>query len=194
VELEVHYERAVAADQVTEGFDNVDLGARYPLFQYVNASGSFDTTFGVGFEGGIPTKSALSHNAELVPKIFNDTIVGNLSLQSILGYSHLCGPGDDGGLDTFEYGFVLGYAIQHKVLPLPWVQQLIPVFELSGERELNNGSSGHNSLIGNAAFRLNMKAFGRIQPRLGLGFIFPIDQGGKEEVQNGVYTSLVFEY
>ena len=63
----------------------------------------------MAFEGGVPTNSTLSKNGELVPKVFNDLRLGeHFTLQSILGYSTLVGPGEDGGLQTFEYGFVFG--------------------------------------------------------------------------------------
>jgi hypothetical protein len=194
LELEVPWERDREDDVTTEGFANIDLGARVPFYQYVSSGGLLDTTFGVAVEVGIPTQSAVSKNTELVPKVFNDLKVGNFTLQSILGYSTLYGPGDEGGLQTFEYGGVFGYTIDHKHLPLPGVLQLIPVFELSGETELNKDSPGRNSMIGNAAIRLNLKAIGRIQPRLGVGFVFPINQTAREDVHCGIFTSLVFEY
>ena len=110
------------------------------VIRFINSSrpnGLVDSTFGAGIEAGIPTESAVSKNAELVPKIFDDLKVGNFTTQAILGYSTLFGPGDDGGLQTFEYGFVFGYTIPRSTLPLPDVEQLIPVFELMGETELN---------------------------------------------------------
>ena len=36
LELEVPYERDTTAGTTTEGFDNIDLGARCPFFQYVS--------------------------------------------------------------------------------------------------------------------------------------------------------------
>jgi hypothetical protein len=51
-----------------------------------------------------------------------------------------------------------------------------------------------DNLLGNAAVRFNLNAIGSIQPRLGVGFVFPIDNAAREEVHWGVYTSLVFEY
>ena len=61
------------------------------------------------------------------------------------------------------------------------------------------GNSGpyrdrYNSVLGNAALRVNLKAIGRVQPRLGLGFVFPLDQNAHTDVHCGVFTSLVFEY
>jgi len=196
LEIEVPYERDAAAGENTEqGIGNIDLGARYPLYEYAAANDFFDTTFGTAVEVGIPVNSAVSKNAEFVPKVFNDLRVGeHFTLQSIVGYSTLFGGGDDGGLQTFEYGFTFGYTIPHSELPLPGVQQLIPVFELAGATELNKDDPGHDSLLGNIGFRANLKTIGSVQPRLGLGFVFPIDSGAHDEVHWGVVTSLVFEY
>jgi len=195
LEIEVPYERDVEDGAVSEGVGNIDLGARYPFYQFVSAAGFWDTTFGAGVELGIPTESAVSRNTELVPKIFNDTRIGaHFTAQSIFGYSTLFGPGDDGGLQTFEYGFDFGWTFQHRELPLPGVLQFIPVFELAGETGLNKGKSGQTSLLGNAAFRLNLKTIGDVQPRLGVGYVFPLDHNARTEVHHGVFVSLVFEY
>jgi hypothetical protein len=195
LEVEVPYERTAVGGNVVEGMDNIDLGARYPIAQYVSSNGFFDTTFGVGVEVGVPTNSTISKNAEWVPKIFNDLKLGDhLTLQSIFGYSTLSGGGEDGGLQNFEYGFVLGYTISHDELPIPGVQQLIPVVEFDGSTQLNHADHGENSVLMNVAFRANMKAVGRVQPRLGLGFVFPLTQAARSETHWGIYTSLVFEY
>lgn len=191
-ELEAPYE--CGTDPNAEGFDNIDLGVRGPIYQYVSPGGLVNTTFGAGMEAGIPTGSAVSKNAELVPKIFNDLKVGNFTAQSILGYSRLFGPGAEGGLQTFEYGFVFGYAIPHNQLPLPDVLQSIPFLELVGDTELNKDNPGHNNLLGNVGLRFNLKAIGRVQPRPGIGFVFPLDSGARENVHWGVITSLVFEF
>ena len=196
LELEVPYQRVVVAGEGTQqGVGNIDLGARYPFYEYVAANGFFDTTFGAAVELGVPVNSAVSKNAELVPKVFNDLRVGeHFTLQSIFGYSTLLGGGDDGGLQTFESGFVFGYTIQHKELPLPGVLQFIPMFELSGETAMNKGDSGQTSLVGDACFRANLKSIGEVQPRLGMGFVFPINNNARTDVHWGIITSLVFEY
>ncbi|MGB8353492.1 MAG: hypothetical protein WCD79_06365 [Chthoniobacteraceae bacterium] len=196
VELEVHYETDTINGVRQQGFDNVDVGARYPLYQYVSKSGFFDTTFGTGIEVGIPTNSPLSKNTEVVPKVFNDTKIGDhLTVQSIFGYSALLGSDAyEGGVNTFEYGFVFGYTVPHKDLPIPGVQQLIPVFELSGERGLSKDADGQNNIVGNIGFRVNTDAIGPIQPRLGVGFVFPMDHNARDDQHWGVVTSLVFEY
>lgn len=195
LEVEVPYERDVEAGEVSQGIGNIDLGARCPFYQYVSAAGFWDTTFGTAVELGIPTGSAVSQNTELVPKIFNDTRIGrHFTAQSIFGYSTLFGPGDDGGRQTFEYGFDFGWTVPHRELPLPGVLQFVPVFELAGETGLNKGESGQNRLLGNAAFRLNLKTIGGVQPRLGAGYVFPLDNHARADVHHGVMVSLVFEY
>jgi hypothetical protein len=194
VEVEFPYERVVSDGTTAVGFDNVDVGARYPLAQWVSPDGLFDTSAGVGIEAGIPTGSAVGQNAELVPKVFDDVKVGNFTVQSIFGYSALFGPGDDGGLHTFEYGFVFGYTLQHQQLPLPDVLQTIPFFELIGSTELNHDNPDHNQLLGNAGLRFNLKAIGPVQPRPGIGFIFPMNSGARQNTHWGVITSFVFEF
>jgi hypothetical protein len=197
LEIEVPYEVDYdsAANKTTDGFDNIDLGMRVPFYQYVSDSQFVDTTFGVALEVGIPTHSSLSKDTEVVPKIFNDLKLGNhFTLQSIVGFSMLYGSDDDNGLKTFEYGFVFGYTIPRQELQLPGVLQLIPVFELIGATETDHADPGHNSLTGNAGFRVNLKTIGKVQPRLGAGYVFPIDNGAREDMHWGVITSLVFEY
>jgi hypothetical protein len=195
LEIEVPYERDVSSDGTAQGIGNIDLGARYPFYQYVSRTGYFDTTFGGAIEVGIPASSAISVNPEFVPKIFNDTKIGDhFTMQSIFGYSTLTGGGAGGGLQTFEYGFTFGYFIDHKQLPLPGVQRFIPMFELVGETPLNKEQSGQNSLLGNACFRLNLNPIKGVQPRLGMGYIFPLNNNARTDVHGGIVISLVFEY
>ncbi len=197
LEIEVPYEvdNDIASGRTTDGFDNIDLGARYPIYQFVSDAKFVDSTFGAALEVGIPTRSSLSKDTEVVPKIFDDLRLGtHFTLQSIVGLSMLSGSDDDNGLKTFEYGLVFGYTIPRKELPLPDVLQFIPVFELIGDTELNHADPGHNSLMGNAGFRVDLKTIGSVQPRLGAGYVFPIDNGAREDMRWGVITSLVFEY
>lgn len=204
LELELPYERDAGhtfnplsrqtEGSRSEGIGNISIALRHPVYQFVTRDESIDSTFGVALEVGIPTNSPVSKNAEVVPKIFSDLRWGDhFTLQTLLGYSFRRGSGEAGGAQTVEYGLVLGYAIPHEDFPLPGVDRLTPMFELSGETAMNHGA-GHNILLGNAAFRLNLKAIGRVQPRLGVGYVFPIDGGAKNELRWGIYTSLVFEF
>jgi hypothetical protein len=195
LEVEIPFERDVDSGTITQGVANIDLGARYPIYQYVSPNGFIDTTFGAGIEVGIPTNSSVSPNGEVVPKIFNDLRLGDyFTLQTILGYSTLFGGGVDGGLQNFEYGLVFGYTIPHDQLPIPGLQQLIPMVEFSGETTLNHDDRGQNNLVADIGFRANLKTIGRIQPRLGVAFVLPVDRAARADTHWGVITSLVFEY
>ena len=72
LEVDVPYEREADADDSSKGIGNINLEARYPLYQFVSANGFFDTTLGAAMEVGIPVNSAVSKNTELDPEIFND--------------------------------------------------------------------------------------------------------------------------
>lgn len=195
LEVEAPLERDSQSGQISTNFGNIDLGARYPLYEYVDPKGAWDTTFGVAAEVGVPVGSIIARNTEVVPKVFNDTRIGDFTLQSILGYSTLIGAsGGDGGEQNFEYGFVFGYTITHEELPIPGVLAIIPVFELSGARQMNRDSPGHDSLLADMGFRANLKSWGPLQPRLGVSYVFPVDYGANEDVHWGIATSLVFEY
>jgi len=205
VELEVPYlydtqrsfERALGRSVRTtsQGFDNVSIGARNPIFQYVSEDEFIDSTFGVGLEVGIPTNSPVSKNTELVPKLFNDLRIGDhFTMQTVLGYSTLFGSKPDGGTETLEYGLVFGWSIPHDQFPLPDVEQVVPVFEIQGDTLLDTSDAGSNSLLGTAALRFNLRSIEAVQPRLGLGYVFPLDKGGRDELRWGIYTSLVFEF
>jgi len=194
-ELGIPYLHQSDSDDVAQGLGNINVSVRDPVYQFVSARGFFDTTLGVAVEAGLPVNSAVSKNAELASRIFNDLKLGeHFSLQSLLGYDTLFGGGVNGGLQTFEYGFDFGYALSHRELPLPGGQQFTPMFELSGETGLNQGQSGRNSLLGSLGFRLDLKPMGELQPTLGLGYVFPMDGGAREEVHWGIATSLTFEF
>lgn len=203
IEVELHYERDAATAfntatgltdrDVEEGLGNIDLGARYPIHQYVSANGFIDNTVGVGIEVGVPSNTRISKQTEIVPKIFDDLRIGeHFTMQSIVGYSMLKGPGDHE--EALEYGFVFGWTIQHSELPLPGVQQIIPVFELAGEYMTQGEDQGRTNLVGNAAMRVNLNAVRGIQPRLGIGYVFPMNSLAREDFRWGVVASLVFEF
>ncbi|MFO1477456.1 MAG: hypothetical protein U1F98_12475 [Verrucomicrobiota bacterium] len=195
LELAVPYVREVESGAVTQGIGNIELGARHPVYQFVSEKGFFDTTCGVGIEVAVPASPDLSVNTEIVPKVFNDTRIGNhFTVQTLLGYSTLVGGGGEGGTRNFEYGFVFGYSIDRPVTPIPSIQQFIPMFELTGETGLNQSNRGQTSLLGDACFRVYLKPFRGIQPRLGAGYVFPLNDVAREETKWGVITSLVFEY
>jgi hypothetical protein len=196
LELEVPYEYDTVMHQRQQGFDAINPGARMPVFQYVSQDEFIDTTFGVAIEVGVPSNSPLGKNTEIVPKIFNDTRVGeHFTFQTILGYSLLRGSESTGGGEQhFEYGMDFGWTIPHNELPLPGVQDFIPLLELQGDLLTNTHAGGGDDLIANFAFRANLFSIGRVQPRLGVGYLVPLDKGARDDFHWGVYTSLVFEF
>lgn len=194
LELSVPYERIYDQGERSQGVGSINVGTRYPVYQYVSPQDLFDTTLGVALEAGLPVNSAVSQNTELTPKVFNDLKLGKyFAVQSVLGYATLL-DGGTGGLQIFEYGIDFSCAIPPSQFTLPGVEQLIPMVELSGATELNQAAAGRNSLLGSLGFRLNLKAIGDLQPTLGLGYIFPVDEGAHTEVQWGLATSLTLGF
>jgi hypothetical protein len=180
----------------SQGFDNINLGVRIPFYQYVSNDELIDSTFGVAIEVGVPSNSPLGKNAEIVPKVFNDTRIGeHFTAQTVLGWSFLRGSTDGGGGEQhLEYGIVFGWTLPHHELPFPGVQDFIPVLELQGETAMNTHQAGHDELIANFAFRANLYSIGQVQPRIGIGYLVPIDKGARDNFDWGIYTSLVFEF
>lgn len=204
VELEVPYERDAASSfdaatrrtirQRSQGVGSIELAARHPFFQYVSADNIFDYTAAGAFEVALPSNSPISKDTEFVPQIFQLLRVGeHLSVEASTGVSFLAGP-LEGGTNTFEYNLVLGYNLEHEQLPLPAILRTIPIFELNGERVVSGSDSGINRLFATAGFRLNFESIGPAQPRIGVGYVFPIDQGARDEFRWGIVTSLVFEF
>ena len=59
---------------------------------------------------------------------------------------------------------------------------------------MNQDDAGSNNLLADAAVRVNLNSIGLVQPRLGLGLVFPMNNNARTDVHWGVFTSLVFEY
>jgi hypothetical protein len=204
VELEVPYERDAASSfdsaahrtirEKSQGIGNIELSARHPFFQHVSTDNVFDYTAVGAFEVALPSNSPISKDTEFVPQLFQLLRVGEyLSVEASTGVSFLAGP-LEGGVNTFEYNLVLGYNLEHEQLPLPAVLRTIPIFELNGERVLSGSDAGVNRLFGTVGFRLNFESIGPAQPRIGIGYVFPIDQGARDEFRWGILTSVVFEF
>lgn len=204
-ELEIPYqsETTSTTDQIsgitskgrTRGVGNIEISVRSPIQQFVSKDGFFDNTIGVGLELGLPTYSPVSQNTEGVAKVFDALRLGeHFSLQTMGGFSILMGSGDAGGSQTLEYGAVAGYNLTRKELALPYVEELIPIIELKGELALKGEDIGQNNLTGTVGLRATLDAIGALQPRIGVGYIFPIDRMARNDFKWGIITSVVFEY
>ena len=77
---------------------------------------------------------------------------------------------------------------------MPYVERSVPIIELVGETSLDGDRPGHNALTGTAGLRFELKPIDHIQPEFGVGYIFPMDQGGREELRWGIITSLTLEF
>ena len=203
-ELELPYERDSEsfANPIThkierdtsEGIPAIEFSARHPIYQYVSNDNFFDYTLVGALEVAVPSGSKIGKDTEFVPQLFQSIRLGDhFSIQTTAGLSMLVGP-EEGGSNAFEYNVVFGYNLEHDELPLPGVLRTIPIFELNGETGLNRGESGANELFGTIGARFNLQAIGKAQPRIGVGYVFPIDQGARDELDWGIITSLVFEF
>jgi hypothetical protein len=178
----------------SEGIGSVELAARHPLVQFVSNDMSFDYTLAGALEVAVPTRTEVSRDTEIVPELFQLVRLGrHLSIQASVGLSYLIGA-EEGGSQALEYGVTLGYTFDRQDVHVPGITSITPILEINGERGLNRGANGDNTLLGLAGARLDLKPVGAIQPRLGLGFITPLDAGGRDELRWGFITSLVFEY
>lgn len=194
-ELEVPYQRSVRSHGTDEGVGNIELNMRSPLYQYVSANGSVDTTTGVGVEVGIPVNSAVSQNTELEPIVFDDFKLGDhFTVQATLGYDKLFGGGDDGGEEDFEYGLNVAWAVPHTQLPIPGVNRISPMFEVDGELGLNEDESGQNDVLGSAGFRADFKPVCGLEPSLGISYVFPMSAVARKDVHWGIAASVTFEF
>jgi hypothetical protein len=204
LELEVPYvrdvtreldpETGVSSRSRAEGIGAVELSARAPVFQWVSQDENLDYTLAPALEIAIPTNTDVSKSGEVVPKLFNLLRVReHFSVQASVGLSTIVGP-EESGDQTLEYAGVFGWSFEPDELPLPnFIHRVVPIVEVIGERGLNHGND-QNVLTGTAGLRVNLEPVGDVQPRLGLGYVFPIDQGGRDEIDWGIITSLVFEF
>jgi hypothetical protein len=203
IEAELPYEResesevdpisGMISHNNSDGIGNIALAARFPVFECVDPVRHWDYTLAAGLEVAIPSGSKISKDTEIVPTIFNLIRVGqHLSIQASAGYSMLIGP-EEGGTNTLETDLVCGYNLDHNELPLPHVLSTVPIFELNNETTLSGDENWNNALFGTIGARFNFESLGPAQPRLGLGYVFPIDHGARGEMDWGVVVSVVFE-
>jgi hypothetical protein len=194
IEIEIPYERKVEGDERSEGLAPIEIGARFPLYQWVSDDEKLDFTLAPAVEVAIPTGTDVGQDWEIEPKLLGLLRVGDhLAIQSSVAHSTKVGP-DEGGEQELEYAAVFAWVFQQGELPAPsFVQQVVPIFELVGERGINRGNYT-NELSGTAGVRMNFDAIGALQPRLGLGYVFPIDSGAREEMDWGTISSFVFEF
>ena len=179
--------------QRTSGMDAIGISFRHPVWQYVSPDNDIDNTLVAAFEVAAPTNSPVGKDTELVPEIFDLLRIGDhLGIQTHVGYSTELGsdPSDE---ETFEYSLDVSYNIDGSIVPLPQeLLGIVPIFELAGYRGLNNGDLSDN-LSGVIGARFSVAPIGDVSPRLGIGYVFPVDKQAGETFRWGIITSIVFD-
>src|SRR6266566_2233464 len=119
LEVEVPWVRKDEGNRVDEGVETVEVGLRYPLFQYVSSDAKIDYTAVGVFEFALPTGNALNKDSEISPRLYNLLRVGeHFALQASIGWAKLIGP-ENGGADAIEYGLSLGWVMPQRELHIP---------------------------------------------------------------------------
>jgi hypothetical protein len=198
VEVEAPYEHDIDYDPSgartnAEGMGSPELSFRHPIFQYVSPNETFDNTLVLACETAFPTNSEESHSTEIVPGLFDLLRIGDhFGFQANLGLSTLYG-GDENHNSTIEYSGDFSWIIDNTEINLPKeILGIVPMIEVAGEHRVNHGDFSNN-LSGVAGVRFNLANIGPALPRLGVGYIFPIDKGAREDFHWGVTVSLVFD-
>jgi hypothetical protein len=197
VEVEAPYEHDITYDPTgrtnAEGVGSPSVSFRHPIWQYVSPSETVDNTLVLACETAFPTNSEESHSTEIVPGFFDLLRIGDhFGFQANLGLSTLYG-GDENHDHTVEYSGDFSWIIDDSEISLPKeILGIVPMIELAGERHVNHGDHS-DELSGVAAVRFNLANIGQALPRLGVGYIFPIDKQAREEFHWGVTVSLVFD-
>jgi hypothetical protein len=198
IEAEWESEREFEPDEGVlgrqEGWQTIKFKAHHPLYQYVSRDDFIDYTL-VGKVGvGLPLAGSMHHDDyEIYPLMGQMLRLGeHFSSQTWTGVNFIIGP-KEGGNHEFRYGALFGWNVYHDEVPLPGTQSFTPLLELDGQTALAGPVHGQNRLFGVAGIRLNLNPLGPVQPRLGVGYQFPIDQGARNELSWGIQTSLIFE-
>lgn len=121
-ELEIPYERETdpAINERTQGAGSIEISVRRPIYQFVSPGEFSDHNLGAALEVALPTNSPVSNNTAAVVKVFDALRLGeHFSLQAIGGYAVLMAPGEEGGVQTCEYGLATGYSFSRQDLALP---------------------------------------------------------------------------
>jgi hypothetical protein len=173
------------------GIENVDLAVFHPIFQYLTGDGAFDYTAVARMDVGIPTRTPVSGtDLQLTPYIGQLLRIGDhVSIEAWTGSQITIAPDQT---DQFIYGALFGYQISHDQIPLPLTDAVTPIFELDGQTPLS--SLPQDALFGVAGLNWELTAIHDLQPRIGIGYEFPIDQGARDQLRWGIITQAFFEF
>jgi len=183
------------------GLETINFSIRHPLAQYVSPGEAFDYTVGFRLELGIPTRTMGNVAYHFTGSLIHTLFIGDhLSFQARTGVEYLSRTEkesedeDVSPRSAFRFDLVIGYDFPHEMLPIPLVANTIPLFEMNYRRSLSYVGSDQNELFGTAGIRVNLEPIGIVQPKIGLGYVFPMDDSAREEARWGIITSMVFEF
>ena len=173
------------------GFEDVDLAAYHPIFQAVSRDKNLDYSAVVRLDVGIPTHTAVSGtDVQLTPYLGQLLRIGeHVSVEAWAGSQFTIGPHR---ADQFIYGSTFGYQITHNQLSLPLAQTVTPLLELDGRTPFSN--SDPTALFGIAGLNWQFTRKGEFQPRLGIGYEFPLDQGARDQLRWGIVTQVTLDF
>ncbi len=194
-EWESEHEFNGAAFERKEGWQTVKFKAHHPVYQFVSKDNFFDYTLVGKVSLGLPLAGNMhTDDYEIYPLLGQMLRLGeHFSAQTWTGVNFVTGS-KEGGNHELRYGALLGWNIYHHEVPIPGTQSFAPLLELDGQRFLAGPERGENRLFGVAGVRVNFNPIGRVQPRVGVGYLFPIDQGARRELSWGIQTSLILEF
>jgi hypothetical protein len=178
-----------------EGWQTVKFKAHHPVYQFVSSNDFLDYTLVGKVSVGLPLAGNMhTDDYEIQPLLGQMLRLGeHFSAQTWTGVNFVTGS-KDGGNHELRYGALLGWNISHKEMPIPGTVSATPLLELDGQRFLAGPERGDDRLFGVAGVRVNFVPVGPVQPRVGVGYLFPIDEGARQELSWGVQTSLILEF
>ncbi|MGA2233569.1 MAG: hypothetical protein ABSH22_21900 [Tepidisphaeraceae bacterium] len=173
------------------GFENVDLAAYHPVFQYVSQDAVVDYTAAARLDVGVPTRTPVSgDDAQLTPYLGQLLRIGeHVSIEAWTGAQFTIAPRE---VNQLIYGALLGYELSHDQLPVPLTQRITPNLEFDGQSPFSGG--GQDALFGVAGVDINLKPIGEVQPTLQVGYEFPVDQGARDQLHWGILAEFMFEF
>lgn len=180
-----------AENETQTGFENVDLAIFHPIFQFVSPNRFFDDTLVARLDVAVPTRTPASgDDVQLTPYLGDLLRLGDhLSVEAWAGGQFPIAPDQTTQL---IYGANLAWKFPHDQLHIPFVDVFTPMFELDGQRPMSGPAD--DALFGVVGFNVAFPGADDIQPRLGIGYQFPMDQGARTQLRWGVILQLFVDF
>ena len=174
-----------------QGFEDVDVAVYHPVFEAVSQGRMLDYTVALRLDVGVPTHTAVSgSNVQLTPYLGQLFRLGeHVSVEAWTGPQFTLASRQT---QRLLYGTLLGYQITRRQLALPFTRSVTPLFELDGQQPFSR--HGADALLGVAGFNWQFAPLGELQPRLGVGYQFPVDRGARDQLRWGIVTQVFLDF